>query len=103
MLSADPRCAELEAWLASLPPRTELTYRLALRGLSEYCRGDRAWRARIDELLRQYGNTTSKLAAVMRDTAAVRGRIMAEVAEQEASMYCHRLIGQRDGLRVSGL
>jgi hypothetical protein len=42
MLSADPRCAELKRWLASLPPRTELLYRLALRGVPEYCRGDRA-------------------------------------------------------------
>jgi hypothetical protein len=76
MLTADPRCAEFEAWLTSLPARTEFVYRMTLRGLSEHCRGDRAWRARVEALCDRYGDTTARLAGVMRDAAKASDRIM---------------------------
>jgi len=46
----DPRDPELLGWLGSLPERQELIARLAVRGLCERCRGDRAWQARIEAL-----------------------------------------------------
>ena len=47
---SDPRCAELEALLDSLEPRTEYVYRLALMGISEHCRGDRIFKQRMEAL-----------------------------------------------------
>lgn len=48
----DPR--EIEAFVATLPPRCEVVYRVAFRGLSEHCRGDHQFKQRTDALLLQF-------------------------------------------------
>jgi hypothetical protein len=48
----DPR--EAARFVRGMPPRQELVYRLAIRGLGERCRGDRAFTKRTDLLIEQF-------------------------------------------------
>jgi hypothetical protein len=63
----DPRDKALLAWLALLLPRQELIARLAVRGLCDRCRDDRAWRARVDELMPRFGNKAAKIGVLLRE------------------------------------
>jgi hypothetical protein len=74
---ADPRGPGLERMLAVLPPLRELTYRMALSGLSPHCSGDQRWRARIEEL--RVGLTEDVLAVVAADASAVAIQVMDEM------------------------
>ena len=79
MLSLELDPGEVTVLLRGLPPRQELVYRLAIRGLSERCRGDRQFRHRTDALAEQF---RKELPAVLREaeklsaelTASVQGR-----------------------------
>jgi len=51
-LDLDP--GEVTVLLRGLPPRQELSYRLAIRGLSARCRTDRQFRQRTDALVEQF-------------------------------------------------
>ena len=57
----DPR--EVDALVANLAPRQELVYRLALRGLCDRCRGDRAFEQRTEELMLGFGRDLSAVLA----------------------------------------
>ena len=63
--------------LSKLPRLRQLAYRLALCRLSPQCRGDRSWRARIDEL--QAGLSKDDMAAVLADVAAVTIQLIDEL------------------------
>jgi hypothetical protein len=54
-LPGDPRGLELEQTLASIPVQQELAYRLALRGISRYCRKDEWWNRRVAYLICMIG------------------------------------------------
>jgi hypothetical protein len=58
----DPR--EVDDYVRKLDPRRELVYRLAIRGLCDRCRGDRAFKARTEELMARYKDD---LGAVLAD------------------------------------
>jgi hypothetical protein len=73
---ADPRCAALERSLRRLEPRRELAHRYALRRLSEHCRGDVGWDARVAELERALRPDDEARAALMRDAAAIARRLL---------------------------
>jgi hypothetical protein len=45
---------EANRFVRGMPPRQELVYRLAIRGLCERCRGDRTFRQRTDALIEQF-------------------------------------------------
>ena len=57
----DPR--EVDALVATLAPRQELVYRLALRGLCDRCRGDRVFEQRTEELMLGFGRDLSAVLA----------------------------------------
>jgi hypothetical protein len=59
MPAFDPRQPDVLQWLASLPPEKELPARMALRAMSDYVRGDRAWNARIDALCAKLATVVS--------------------------------------------
>jgi hypothetical protein len=71
----DPR--EADAFVRGMPPRQELVYRIAVRGLSERCRGDRQFRRRTDELMARF---LDDLPAVMKEAAALEAELAASVA-----------------------
>jgi hypothetical protein len=79
---ADPRCAELEQMLGNLAPRRELAYRYALRGLSDYCRGDRRWAARVAELERRLKLGEDAMAKLLREAAAISRQLLADAVDQ---------------------
>jgi hypothetical protein len=51
-LEVDPR--EADRFVRPLGQRAELVYRLALRGLSDRCRGDRQFRDRTEVLMARF-------------------------------------------------
>jgi hypothetical protein len=71
----DPR--EADAFVRGMPPRQELVYRLAVRGLCQRCRGDRQFRRRTDELLSRF---LDDLPAVMKEAAALEAELAGSVA-----------------------
>lgn len=58
--------------VAKLDPRQELVYRLALRGLSDRCRGDRAFTERTDALMAEH---SADLAAVLAEAAQLARKL----------------------------
>jgi hypothetical protein len=47
----DPR--EVDSYVSKLDPHQKLVYRLAIRGLCDRCRGDRAFKVRTEQLVPQ--------------------------------------------------
>lgn len=80
MLVSDPRCAELEEMLDGLDPRTELVYRVALRGLSPHCAGDRRFNLHTDALQALLRLDEDGLAEIFREAHALRARLTADLA-----------------------
>jgi hypothetical protein len=80
MLASDPRCAELEAMLDSLDPRTEYVYRLALMSVSEYCRADRLFELRAAALRAILRLDEDELAEIFREARALERRLVSELA-----------------------
>jgi hypothetical protein len=74
-LDLDP--GEVRVLLRGLPPRQELVYRLAVRGLSERCRGDRQFKQRTDALVEQY---RKDLPAVLNEANKLAEEITASVS-----------------------
>jgi hypothetical protein len=75
MLVSDPRCAELEQMLDGLDPRTELVYRLALRGLSPHCAGDRRFNLQTDALQALLRLDEAGLAEILSEARDLRERL----------------------------
>jgi hypothetical protein len=75
-LFADPRCDELDDLFAIMPPRRELSWRLALIGLSEHCRGDAGWKRRVSELQRLMDLEGVDIADILREAEAARAEIV---------------------------
>jgi hypothetical protein len=73
----DPR--EVENFVRPMPPRQELVYRLAARGLCQRCRGDRAFQHRTDELMVQFKDD---LAGVLQDAAALEAKLIESVSQR---------------------
>jgi hypothetical protein len=57
----DPR--EVENYVAGLPPRRELIYRLAIRSLCDQCRSDRQFTERTQGLMQQFGAELGEITA----------------------------------------
>ncbi len=76
-LDLDP--GEVTILLRGLPPRQELVYRLAVRGLSERCRGDRQFRARTDALIEQF---RKDLPDVLKEANALSSELTASVSDR---------------------
>jgi len=57
----DPR--EVENYVAGLPPRRELIYRLAIRSLCDQCRSDRRFTERTQALIQQFGDELGEVTA----------------------------------------
>lgn len=72
----DPRSAELEGFLTSLPLGKELATRMAMRGVFDVLRGDSEWRRRIDEL--KEGLTPDELAEIFEEADRLARRLKAE-------------------------
>jgi len=77
MLSLDLDPGEVTVLLRGLPPRQELVYRLAIRGLSARCRGDRVFTRRTDALAEQY---RKDLPALLKEAAKLGEDLTASVA-----------------------
>jgi hypothetical protein len=77
MLSLDLDPGEVTVLLRGLPPRQELVYRLAIRGLSERCRGDRVFNARTDALVERF---RKELPAVLKEADKLADELTASVA-----------------------
>jgi len=77
MLSLDLDPGEVTVLLRGLPPRQELVYRLAIRGLSERCGGDQRFRQRTDALVEQF---RKELPAVLREAAKLGEEMTTSVA-----------------------
>ena len=73
-LDLDPR--DIAVLLRGLLPRQELVYRLAIRGLSARCRGDRVFRARTDGLVEEF---RKDLPAVLKETRKLSDELMASI------------------------
>jgi hypothetical protein len=71
----DPRKAE--RFVRGMPSRQELVYRLAIRGLCERCRGDRAFTKRTDVLIEQF---RKDLPVVLREANKLGEELTASVA-----------------------
>ena len=74
----DPR--EADAFVRGMPLRQELVYRLAIRGLSARCRGDRRFMKRIDELLFEFRK--DDLPAVLKEAAKLEAELASSVARR---------------------
>jgi len=85
-LDLDP--GEITVLLRGLPPRQELVYRLAIRGLSARCRGDRQFRQRTDALIEQY---RKDLPAVLKEA----GKLGAELTISVRTIRKHRQVMPR--------
>jgi hypothetical protein len=70
----DPR--EVEDFIRPLPPRQQLVYRLAIRGLCARSRGNRAFMARTDALVAQFHK---ELPAVLREADALSAELKASL------------------------
>ena len=57
----DPR--EVENYVAGLPPRRELIYRLAIRSLCDQCWSDRPFTERTQALMQQFGDELGEVTA----------------------------------------
>jgi hypothetical protein len=68
---------EANRFVRGMPPRQELVYRLAIRGLCERCRGDRYFRQRTDALLEKF---KKDLPAVLQEAAKLGEELTASVA-----------------------
>jgi hypothetical protein len=77
MLSLDLDPGEVTVLLRGLPPRQELVYRLAIRGLSARCRGDRVFRQRTDALMEQF---RKDLPALLKEADKLSDELTASVA-----------------------
>ena len=75
----DPRGRELDAFLGALDPKTEFATRLALRGLSPHCRGDRAFNARTEVLQAKLCGSSQKLAGYLTRAGAITEKILREL------------------------
>jgi hypothetical protein len=62
---------------ANLPPRDRLAYLLAARGLCPRCRGDRIYRAAVDDLT---GAHRKDLPAILREAEKTAAQLMADAA-----------------------
>jgi hypothetical protein len=71
----DPR--EAARFVRGMPPRQELVYRLAIRGLCERCRGDRAFTKRTDVLIELF---RKELPAVLAGAAKLSEELAAAVS-----------------------
>jgi len=78
VLSADPRCAELEIMLFALPPARELGLRLALTRISAHCRRDPLWKARVRVLRLHLG--ADEIAAAEAKSRELGQRLLADQA-----------------------
>jgi hypothetical protein len=78
VLSADPRCPELETMLGALPESRELAFRLALARISAHCLRDPIWKARIRAL--QSTLTEVEVAAAQAKSREVGQRLLADHA-----------------------
>jgi hypothetical protein len=74
-LELDPN--EVTVLMRGLAPRRELIYRVAIRGVSERCRGDRQFRQRTDELTAKF---KAELPAILAEAAKLEADLMASVA-----------------------
>ena len=72
----DPRSAELEEFLAGLPPKKELATRMAMRGVFDALRSDPNWRQRIDELME--GLSPDELAEIRDEANRLAERLKGE-------------------------
>jgi hypothetical protein len=70
---------EADAFVRGMPPRQELVYRLAVRGLSARCRGDRRFIKRIDQLMFEF---RKDLPAVLREARKLEGELAASAASR---------------------
>ena len=73
----DPR--EVDGYVSKLDPRRELVYRLAIRGLCNRCRGDRAFQDRTSTLMLKFG---SELDAVLREAGELKQELTKEKPRQ---------------------
>jgi hypothetical protein len=71
----DPR--EVDRFVRPMPPRQELVYRLAIRGLCARCRGDRAFRQRTDELMAKF---RKDLPAVLAESRKLADELVASAS-----------------------
>jgi hypothetical protein len=71
MATCNTRDPEFLRWLANLTQERELVVRMAMRQVFDNCRDDRAWSARIDELLREINPGDWKLALIRREVDRV--------------------------------
>jgi hypothetical protein len=74
-LDLDP--GEVRVLLRGLPPRQELVYRLAVRGLCPRCRGDRVFRQRTDDLVERF---RKDLPAVLKEADKLSAELTASVS-----------------------
>jgi hypothetical protein len=70
----------IRAFLATLSPEDELTYRLALFGMFPQLRG-REWQKRRDELMAELALTQAKVGRFMARAAAMKDRIAFIISE----------------------
>ena len=77
MLSLDLDPGEVTVLLRGLPPRQELVYRLAIRGLSSRCRGDRQFTKHTDALIAQFAKD---LPAALKEANKLAEELTAAVA-----------------------
>ena len=73
----NPRDPTLLAWLAEQERETELAMRMAMRAISERCRGDRAWKNRIDELTAEVAPDADSLSRVLRRSRRIEKTLLA--------------------------
>ena len=67
----DPR--EVDGYLAGLPPRRELVYRLAIRGLCSRCRDNRRFEGRTEELMQRFA---AELREALAESALLEWELM---------------------------
>jgi hypothetical protein len=70
---------EVDAFVRGMPPRRELVYRLAVRGVSDRCRGDRTFRRRTEALIIEF---MAGLPAIKREAAKIEEELTAAVASR---------------------
>lgn len=87
VLSADPRCPDLETMLFALPPARELGLRLALVRISVPCRRDPLWKARIRVLRLHLG--AAEISAAEAKSRELGQRLLADQAAAWAVAQPH--------------
>jgi hypothetical protein len=90
----DPRGPAIEKWLRSVEPRRELVVRYAMRSHFAQVRGDRAFSARIDDLVARLTPDETQLAMVLADAVEVAKDVEELIGEALAETKTRERIRQ---------